>query len=96
MLGLCSGCEDYFEVQRQFDLELKKLEVAKLELEIEKLKLQNQHYSTTGSVSTVVVKNPTDKTSVNLDLELKAGRNDERRRELFRRRFPLKKEIEPE
>jgi hypothetical protein len=40
-LGICSGAEDYYEVQRQFDLEIKKLEIEKLKLEAEKLRLKN-------------------------------------------------------
>jgi hypothetical protein len=65
-LGICSGAEDYYEVQRQFDLDLKKLEVEKLKLEVEKLKIVNK--SLEKDKPDVLIKNPTEKTSVNLNI----------------------------
>lgn len=65
-LGLCSGAEDYYEIQRQFDLEIKKLEVEKLKLEVEKLKILNK--SLEKEKPDVLIKNPSEKTSVNLNI----------------------------
>ncbi len=73
MLGKCSGCEDYFEIQRQFDLELKKLEVEKLNLEVEKLKILNQKTEQTPAGSTVTIKNPPEKSSVQLNVDITPG-----------------------
>lgn len=69
-LGICSGAEDYIEVNRQFDLEIKKLEVEKLKLELEKMKLINTHLSNNPAHS-VIIKNPTEDTKVNLNLDIK-------------------------
>lgn len=66
MLGLCSGCEDYYEIQRQFDLEQKKIELEKLKLEVEQLKLENQALA--KGKPDVLIKNPTDKTTLNLNI----------------------------
>ena len=70
MLGLCSGCEDYYEIQRQFDLEQKKLEVEKLGLEIEKLKIMNQKSEQLPPGSKIVINNPPENSSLNLNLDL--------------------------
>ncbi|MEI6002434.1 hypothetical protein H3V53_36540 [Paraburkholderia bengalensis] len=67
-LGVCSGAEDYFEIQRQFDLELKQLEIEKLRLQVEKLALENKVLEQGGAPSSVVIKNPTDQTAINLGL----------------------------
>ena len=40
-LGACSGAEDYIEVNRQFDLEKKQLEIELLRAKLENAKLQN-------------------------------------------------------
>jgi hypothetical protein len=66
-LGICSGGEDYYEVQRQFDLELKHAELAKLRMEVEKLTLENQLLQQ-GKTPSVVIKNPTANTRINLDV----------------------------
>jgi hypothetical protein len=42
MLGKCSGCEDYFEIQRQLDIELKMQKLEKTKLENEQLRLINE------------------------------------------------------
>ncbi len=65
-LGICSGAEDYYEVQRQFDLELKKLEVEKLRLEVRKLQLENKALA--QGKPDVLIKNPTEKTALNLNI----------------------------
>lgn len=69
-LGICSGGEDYYEIQRQFDLELKKLEVEKLKLEVEKLKLENQSLAQGKAPASFVIHNPTEKTAINLALSV--------------------------
>ncbi|UVI29273.1 hypothetical protein [Paenibacillus spongiae] len=69
-LGICSGAEDYYEIQRQFDLELKKLEVEKLKLANEKLKWENQLLQQGKSIETVIVQNKTDNTNLELDLTI--------------------------
>lgn len=69
MLGQCSGGEDYVEVNRQFDLELKKLEIERLKLELEKMRLVNNRIST-DSRREIVISNPSEHTSVNLNLEV--------------------------
>jgi hypothetical protein len=63
-LGICSGAEDYLEIQRQFDLETRKLEIEKLKCEIEKLKLDNQRLQ--GGEPSLVIESDADQTSVNL------------------------------
>lgn len=60
-LGVCSGVEDYFAIQRQFDLELKKLEIEKLKLELEMLRSGK-------SPNSVTVESQSDSTAVNLDI----------------------------
>jgi hypothetical protein len=69
-LGICSGAEDYYAIQRQFDLELKKMEIEKLKLEVEKLSLENQILKQNKGVTSVLVKDPTDETSINIGLDL--------------------------
>ncbi|GIK73613.1 MAG: hypothetical protein BroJett021_26010 [Chloroflexota bacterium] len=69
-LGICSGGEDYYEIQRQFDLELKRMEIEKLQLEVEKLRLENQALEQGKPPASVVIKNPTDSTSINLDFTI--------------------------
>jgi hypothetical protein len=64
-LGVCSGAEDYLEIQRQFDLETRKLEIEKLKCEIEKLKLENQRLQ--GGEPSLVIQSDADQTSVNLN-----------------------------
>lgn len=66
MLGVCSGCEDYFEVQRQFDLEKKKLEIEKLKLELDKLKIENEALN--KGRPNLLINNSTDDTSLNLNI----------------------------
>lgn len=68
MLGLCSGCEDYYEVQRQFDLETKKLEIEKLKEETEKLKILNQQLQQAPVGSNIVVKDAPDNSTFQLNL----------------------------
>ena len=67
-LGICSGAEDYYELQRQFDLELKRQEIAKLALEVEKLQLQNELLKQGKSPSKLVIDHPEGETSLNLYL----------------------------
>jgi len=40
-LGVCSGAEDYYEIQRQLELEQKKAEIKRMKLENERLRLDN-------------------------------------------------------
>lgn len=65
-LGICSGAEDYLEIQRQFDLETRKLEIEKLRYEIEKLKLNNERLQ--GGEPALVIESDAQQTSVNLNL----------------------------
>jgi len=58
MLGRCSGLEDYMEIQRQFDLEIKQKEIEKLKLEVEKMRLENQLLEQGKSLSSVTITNP--------------------------------------
>ncbi len=67
-LGFCSGAEDYFEIQRQFDLDLKKLEIDKLSLDVEKLKLEKEMLENGSIPTSVIVENTSANTSVNLDI----------------------------
>jgi hypothetical protein len=69
-LGVCSGAEDYFEIQRQFDLESKKLEIEKLGLQLERLRLENQLMGKEKSGGSVVIKNPTEQTAINLGINV--------------------------
>jgi hypothetical protein len=64
-LGICSGAEDYLEIQRQFDLETRKLEIEKLKCEIEKLKLDNQRLQ--GGEPSFVIESDANQTSVTLN-----------------------------
>lgn len=68
LLGLCSGCEDYFEVQRQFDLETKQLQVELLRLKAERLGLENSLLEQGKSLSTISITDPTDKTKININV----------------------------
>lgn len=65
-LGICSGAEDFYEIQRQFDLELKKLQIDKLQVEVEKLKLEKTLLEQGKSSSAVVITNPPEQSSLNL------------------------------
>lgn len=65
-LGFCSGAEDYYEIQRQFDLELKKLEVEKLKAEVEKLTLMNQAFQ--QGKPDVLVTSPSAPASVSVNV----------------------------
>jgi hypothetical protein len=67
-LGVCSGAEDYLEITRQFDLELKRMEIKRLQLEAEKLRLENDAYG--QGQPQVLVESDSDSTSVNLDLSV--------------------------
>ncbi len=75
-LGICSGAEDYYEIQRQFDLESKKLENEKLKLEIEKLKLMNKKLEQEPSGSNIVIQNPPDTSSVQVNLNAPTSEKD--------------------
>jgi hypothetical protein len=68
-LGLCSGCEDYYEVQRQFDLELKQLEIRKMELENERLRLRNERLAKDGTDHAFSLNGLTKDTTVNITLD---------------------------
>jgi hypothetical protein len=68
LLGLCSGCEDYFEVQRQFDLETKQLQVEILRLKAERLGLENSLLEQGQSLSTISITDPTDETKININV----------------------------
>lgn len=63
-LGICSGAEDYLEIQRQFDLETRKLEIEKLRCEIEKMKLENLRLQ--SGEPALVIQSDAAKTSLNL------------------------------
>jgi hypothetical protein len=67
-LGLCSGAEDYIEINRQFDLELKRLEVQRLTIELEKLRLEKDALQ--AGKPQVLVETDATNTSVKLDLSL--------------------------
>ncbi len=65
-LGVCSGAEDYFEIQRQFDLESRKLEVEKLKLQIEKLRLENQRLQ--AGEPSIIIGSDAAETSLKLNI----------------------------
>src|SRR5262245_14621349 len=65
-LGVCSGAEDYLEIQRQYDLETRKFEIEKLKCEINKLKVETQRLQS-GEPS-MVVQSDADQPSVNLNI----------------------------
>ena len=65
-LGLCSGAEDYLEIQRQYDLDTRKFEIEKLKCEIDKLKVETQRLQS-GEPS-MVVQSDADQSSVNLNI----------------------------
>ncbi len=65
-LGVCSGAEDYLEITRQFDLELKRMEISRLQLEAEKLRLENNALE--QGRPQVLVESDADNTSLKLDL----------------------------
>ena len=67
-LGVCSGAEDYLEIARQFDLELKRLEIEKLKLEVAKLRLENQGLQ--AGKPQLLVETDAQTTSVNLTLNV--------------------------
>lgn len=67
MLGLCSGCEDYYEIQRQFDLEHKKLEVERMKLENERLAILNQA-SRQSPGEGIVIKDPPQNSALTLNV----------------------------
>lgn len=67
-LGLCSGAEDYIEINRQFDLELKRLEIQRLTLELEKLRLEKDALQ--AGKPQILVETDAATTSVKLDLSL--------------------------
>jgi len=64
-LGICSGAEDYLEIQRQFDLEARKLEIEKMRCEIERLKLETQRLQ--NGEPGMVIQSDADQTSVHLN-----------------------------
>ena len=63
-LGICSGAEDYFEAQRHYDLELKRLEVEKLRLQIEQAKIHNKHLEDGDAGVKIVAPSPSTSVSV--------------------------------
>lgn len=65
-LGVCSGVEDYLEIQRQLDLEARKLENEKLRLQIERLRLENSRLQS-GQPS-LIIGSDADATSVNVNI----------------------------
>lgn len=67
MLGLCSGCEDYYEIQRQFDLEHKKLEIERMKLENEQLGILNQ-VSRQSPSDSIVIKDPPQNSTLTLNV----------------------------
>ncbi|MDD1660432.1 MAG: hypothetical protein LUQ62_04410 [Methanomicrobiales archaeon] len=67
-LGVCSGLEDFTEIERQFTLEVKRLEIERLKIEVEKLTLEKELLEDGKNLSSVTITNPTDKTAVNLDI----------------------------
>lgn len=69
-LGVCSGAEDWIEVNRQFDLELKQLAIEKLRCEVERAKAANQRLADGEPFTELTVQNPTDNTKINLKLDL--------------------------
>ncbi|WP_340111980.1 hypothetical protein [Maribellus mangrovi] len=69
-LGICSGAEDFYEVQRQFDLELKKLQIEKLQVEVDKLTLEKTMLEQGKNVSSVIVSNPPEQSSLTLDVNV--------------------------
>ena len=70
MLGMCSGCEDYYEVQRQFDLELKKLEIEKMKLANARAELENARFGQDGVDGVFALKGAPEKTVLNLNVDL--------------------------
>jgi hypothetical protein len=67
-LGICSGAEDYLEITRQFDLELKRIEIRRLELEAEKLRLETDALGQGKPQVSVVT--DADTTSVSLEFAM--------------------------
>jgi hypothetical protein len=67
-LGICSGAEDYLEITRQFDLELKRMEIRKLRLELQKLRLENEAFE--QGKPQVSVATEAETTSVNLEFAI--------------------------
>jgi hypothetical protein len=67
-LGICSGAEDYIAVQRQFDLELKKLDIEKAKLELARLALENQILLSGKPLSSLTIQNPVSGTTIDLNL----------------------------
>jgi len=65
-LGLCSGAEAFYEIQRQFELEQKQLELEKLRLENEKLRLENE--ARRQGAPDLVIKG-SDRTTIRLNVE---------------------------
>jgi hypothetical protein len=65
-LGVCSGAEDYLEIQRQFDLEARKLEIEKLRCEIDKLKVETQRLQ--NGEPSMIVRSDAAQSSVNLNI----------------------------
>jgi hypothetical protein len=57
-LGVCSGAEDAIEVDQQLALQIKRLEVEKRSLEIERLRLQNTMLTDGKPLSTLVIQHP--------------------------------------
>src|SRR5262249_6708007 len=69
-IGVCSGAEDYYEIQRQFDLESKRLDIGRLRLEVEKLSLENQAFAQGKVPDSLVVDNAGGTTTLNVDVAL--------------------------
>jgi hypothetical protein len=69
-LGAVSGAEDYFELQRQFDLELKRNEIAKLRAETRRLDAETDLLESGRPRSSVVIENPAGNTALNVSLDL--------------------------
>jgi hypothetical protein len=69
MLGLCSGGEDYIEVNRQFDLELKKLDVEKSALDNERQRLRNANPSGEDARELIVRGEGTQPSTVNVTVQ---------------------------
>ncbi len=67
-LGLCSGAEDYLAVQRQFDLELKRLQIEQAKLQVARMALENQMLAAGKPLSSLTIENPSAGTTIDLNV----------------------------
>jgi len=76
LLGMCSGCEDYYEIQRQLELESKNLEIEKLKIEVERLKILNERSKQEPYGSNIVIKNPPQDSALRLGIGMRSAEDE--------------------